>query len=77
VQKGNPIQMIDVSRQVFGKYQYCTKHWGLWYSDDDFTFGGGCGRLKWGALPAPDSPDRRPWRGEIVEITRRIFGAIR
>jgi hypothetical protein len=67
----------DVSREVFGKYQFCTKHWGLWYSDEDFVGGRGCGPLKWGAVPAPNSVDRRPWRGVAVEFVRRAVGAPR
>jgi hypothetical protein len=71
------LEMRDISRQVFGKYQSCTMHYGLWYSDDDFSIGGGCGWLKWGAIPEPGSPDRRPWRGVVVEMVRRICGAPR
>ncbi len=70
-------ELVDMSREVFGKYQYCTMHRGLWYSDEDFSRGFGCGQLKWGALPSPRSPDRRPWRGEIVETVRRMMGAPR
>jgi hypothetical protein len=69
-------QMQDISREVFGKYQYGTMHYGLWYSDEDFVLGGGCGPLKWGAIPAP-GPDRRPWRGVLVEMIRRAMGAPR
>lgn len=71
------IQMQDISRETFGKYQYGTMHWGLWYSDEDFMLGDGCGPLKWGAIPDPSSKDRRPWRGVIVELIRRTFGASR
>jgi hypothetical protein len=71
------IQMQDISRQVYGKYQFGTMHWGLWYSDEDFMGGGGCGFLKWGSIPAPSCKDRRPWRGVIVELIRRAAGAPR
>jgi hypothetical protein len=63
----------DISYQTYGKYCSCTMHRGLWYSDDDFSLGCGCGLLKWGSIPAP-GPDRRPWRGEIVEFIRRLRG---
>lgn len=67
----------DISQEAYGKYQYCTKHWGLWYSDDDFLAGRGCGPLKWGARPDPSGPDTRPWFGIMVELVRRAFGAPR
>lgn len=70
------LHMKDISRETFGKYQYCTMHYGLWYSDEDFGDGGGCGRLKWGSIPQP-GPDRRPWFGVIVEMIRRACGAVR
>lgn len=48
------IRFEDISAQVFGKYQFCTKAKdGMWYSDQDFEFGAGCGPLKKGALPSP------------------------
>lgn len=50
----------DISAEVFGKYQHCTKaEDGMWYADSDFSGGGGCGALKRGALPAPsqDAPE--------------------
>lgn len=54
------IRLVDVSAQAFGKYQFCTKgRDGLWYADEDFTFGSGVGKPKPGALPAPhqDTPE--------------------
>jgi len=71
------LELVDISRETFGKYQYCTMQYGLWYSDDDFSHGGGCGHLRFGAVPSPCSPDRRPWRGLIVEGIRRLMGAKR
>ncbi len=41
---------VDVSAEVLGKYQYCTKHDGRWYADVDFEIGGGCGALLDGAI---------------------------
>lgn len=70
------MQVKDISREVFGKYQFGTKHYGLWYSDEDFSSQCGIGNLKWGAIPAP-GPDRRPWRGVLVEMIRRLLGANR
>ncbi len=71
------MEMRDVSREAFGKYQYGTMCWGLWYSDEDFLLGNGCGPLKWGSVPDPSCADRRPWRGVLVELIRRAMGAER
>jgi hypothetical protein len=71
------MKAVDISHQVFGKYVHCTEHWGLWYSDEDFSGGFGMGRLKWGAIPSPYGQDRRPWRGVGVELYRRMRGAKR
>lgn len=55
------IGFVDISAQVFGKYQYCTQ-WkgdGMWYADCDFEHPGGFGKPKPGALPSPrqDTPE--------------------
>ncbi len=59
--EGRSFHLEDMSAQAFGKYQYCTQNKadGMWYSDDDFGNGGGCGPLRKGALPAPrqDTPE--------------------
>ncbi len=59
--EGRHFHLEDMSAQAFGKYQYCTQNKadGMWYSDDDFGSGGGCGPLRKGALPAPrqDTPE--------------------
>lgn len=71
-------QVKDVSHEVFGKYQHGTMHWGLYYSDQDFSDGNGGGFLRWGAIPDPSfTKDQRPWRGVIVELVRRAMGAKR
>lgn len=57
------VKMTDISREVFGKYQFCSEGPdGLMYSDEDFSLGGGCGRLKNGAIPAPGQKSSAPYR---------------
>jgi len=70
-------EVEDISHRVYGKYQTGTMHWGLWYSDQDFSDGCGNGWLKWGAIPDPSCEDRRPWYGVAVELWRRAMGAKR
>lgn len=42
-------QFHDISYEVYGKYQHCTKRWdGLWWSDGDTILGKG-----FGAKPSP------------------------
>ena len=43
-------QFTDISREVFGKYQFCTMYEGRWYADEDFDRGLGVGKPKPGAL---------------------------
>lgn len=44
---GGDFQIVDISAQVFGKYQFCTKAKdAMWYADADFGSGGGCGPLR-------------------------------
>lgn len=44
------LEIVDMSEQMFGKYQYCTQHIdGLMYADSDFEYG----KLRKGALPSP------------------------
>lgn len=46
-----------------GKYQYCTQGPdGKMYADADFANGDGGGKLRAGAIPAPDERNRRPYR---------------
>jgi len=69
IRKGHiKMTVSDISAQVYGKYQYCTKAKdGMWYADDDFTRGDGFGKPKRGALPNPqqDTP-------ELTERARKI-----
>jgi len=63
---GNPVPIQnmsfkDISAETYGKYQHCTMGPdGLFYADSDFTGGAGFGRVKRGALPAPnqDTPEK-------------------
>ena len=56
------VEMRDISAEVFGKYQFCTKGPdGKWYSDQDFEYGNGCGEPKEGAIPSPREADRSPY----------------
>jgi hypothetical protein len=63
--------LIDISQEAFGKYQYGTWHAGMWYADEDFMFGNGSGPLKWGAVPAPGQVHSKPWRGYLVNWLRK------
>jgi len=74
VQSGGGINFVDISAQTYGKYQFCTKAKdGMWYADDDFTGGAGCGKPKRGALPSPsqDTPELTARAREMHTDTAR------
>ena len=50
-----PVAFVDMSSQVYGKYQHTTQNKadGLFYADSDFANGFGGGPLRPGALPDP------------------------
>ena len=52
-------RFVDMSAQVFGKYQHCTMNSkdGMFYADSDFDSPLG-GKLKKGALPSPWQPTK-------------------
>lgn len=83
------IKAVDISRETYGKYQFCTKVDGLWYSDDDFEYGGGCGDLRRGSMPSPwqGSSEKNALAKEVRDrggygpangsgFLRRLFGRI-
>jgi hypothetical protein len=74
---GVKVHFEDVSRKVFGKYQFCTQVDGRWFSDEDFELGGGCGKLKRGAIPAPQEKDRSPYYPPPEAAIRRFLAWLR
>lgn len=59
------MQAVDISAEVYGRYQYCFGHNGVWYSDQDEGIDG----PKWGAKPRPGQAETRPFN-PIAEIWR-------
>lgn len=53
------LEMVDISYETFGKYQYCTMYEGRWYADSDFVNG----KPKKGAIPSPESFPTRQEEG--------------
>ncbi len=53
-------ELIDISAETLGKYQYCTMYQDRWYADSDFPLDG-TGMPKNGAIPRGHAePFQRP-----------------